>query len=59
MPPVGKCLGCGRLLISDVYSLCWRCASALFEQPVPTQAHADAHPEGFVERLYCDLGGES
>jgi hypothetical protein len=59
MGPIGKCNACGRLLVSDVYSLCWRCACSLIEAPMPDQAHADRHPAGFVEALYVDLGGES
>lgn len=59
LEPIGKCLDCGRILISNVYSLCWRCATKLVEQPdLPNQAHADRHPQDFVERLYGEVGGE-
>jgi hypothetical protein len=57
MPGLGRCGGCSRLLITDAYSMCWRCAVSVLEQPLPSQAHADDRPADFVERLYVDLGG--
>lgn len=58
LEPLGKCLGCGRILISNVYSLCWRCATTLVDGSTPSQGHADRHPQDFVERLYSETGGE-
>jgi hypothetical protein len=50
---IGKCLGCGRLLISDIYSLCMRCAMQLLEAPASTGAKDES------DTMYRELGGES
>jgi hypothetical protein len=54
LPKLGKCLGCGRILITDAYSLCWGCATGALEQQRPRAAG----PEKFVEQLYTETGGE-
>lgn len=52
MRPTGRCLGCGRALISDVYSLCMRCCQRVFD------VDAAAGGEEF-DALYFDVGGEA
>lgn len=56
---VGVCLNCRRLLISDVYSLCWNCASMALSGQAPVGKLAAKVPEQPEELLYRDIGGES
>lgn len=56
MHRVGKCLGCGRILISDVYSLCMRCAAEAYVASEFENAHPTA-PMDELEALYQEIGG--
>lgn len=49
--PLARCLGCNRVLISDVYSLCMRCCQRVFD--VDTAVGGEE-----FDVLYFDVGGE-
>lgn len=57
MPKVGMCAFCRRLLITDVYSLCWNCATRAIS--VPVQGGMEHLTGDEIAEMYNDVGGES
>lgn len=58
MPNTGKCENCGRILITDAYVLCWRCANEAIGFPGNAFALTVYQSPDELEKLYWDIGGE-